>query len=361
MIEFGLHPNIYATGKHRGLRSMLEEMWVRSHHPGDGTLYILAGFANYNGGARFYRTFKEHTEKGGKIVAILGGSASQRTSSRQVVEALLDCGAQVHVTNRKSLVHAKCYGAKTKGGEKLVVTSGNFTGPGMAQNVEAALMLDSDVTASIGFSWDDLVSNMLHQSWVTHNPKTVDLKAPVWKLLYDETPGAVTIDRSDMMTMIVKLSHSDTARIMAKPRTKAARGTQYFWLSKDCFDFFPPLTLRNKRGYKGTLSALVSLNYVDLGRTETSRVTFEAENNFDFRLGTGLLRSTHLADRNDLACISRVGEDEYELRLVKKGSEHYDKLQGYAVSFIGHQGKQYGFIDNQEIEELLNIRVGTAN
>ena len=104
MIEFGLHPNVYATGRHRGLRSMLEEIWIRSHKPGEGTLYILAGFANYNGGARFYRAFKEHTEKGGEIVAILGGSTSQRTSSRQVVEALLDCGADVNITNRKSLM-----------------------------------------------------------------------------------------------------------------------------------------------------------------------------------------------------------------------------------------------------------------
>jgi len=58
MIEFGLHPNIYATGNHKGLRSMLEDVWIRSHKPGNGTLYILAGFANYNGGARFYKTFR---------------------------------------------------------------------------------------------------------------------------------------------------------------------------------------------------------------------------------------------------------------------------------------------------------------
>jgi hypothetical protein len=30
MIEFGLHPNIYATGKHKGLRSMLEDIWIRN-------------------------------------------------------------------------------------------------------------------------------------------------------------------------------------------------------------------------------------------------------------------------------------------------------------------------------------------
>ena len=359
MIEFGLHPNIYATGKHKGLRAMLEDIWVRSHHPGDGTFYILSGFANYNGGARFYRTFKEHTEKGGKIIAILGGSTAQRTSSRQVVEALLDCGAEVHVTNRKSLVHAKCYGAKTKEGEKLVVTSGNFTGPGMAQNVEAALLLGPDTTKGIGFSWDDLVSNMLHQNWITHEPKIVDLTGPVWGLLYDETPGAIVIDQSQMSTLIAKLGHADTARIMAQPGTNAAKGTQYFWLSKDCFDFFPPLTLRNKRGYKGTLSALVSLHYADLSKTDTQcRVTFEAENNLDFRLGTGFLRSTGLAKKNDLACISRISETEYELRIIKGNSKYYNGLLAYAVNFIGHQGKQYGFIENQRFEELTNVRLG---
>jgi hypothetical protein len=260
---------------------MLEEVWVSSHELGDGTFYILAGFANYNGGARFYRTFKQHTENGGRIVAILGGSSSQNTSSRQVADALLDCGAEVYVTNRKSLMHAKLYGLKTEVGEKLIVTSGNFTGPGMAQNVEAAVLLGDEITNGIGFSWDTLVTNMLHQSWITHRPTTITPNEPVWTLLYDETPGVLTIDQSEKSTLIVKLGHADTARIMAEPGTKAAMGTQYFWLSKDCFDFFPALTLRNQRGYKGTLSAKISLKYMDMGGATDNecRVTFEAENN----------------------------------------------------------------------------------
>jgi len=359
MIEFGLHPNIYATGKLRGLRSMLEEVWIRSHKPGNGTLYILAGFANYNGGARFYKTFKEHTEQGGKVVAFLGGSTSQRTTSRQVVEALLDCGAEVNITNRKSLMHAKCYGLKTNKGEKLIVTSGNFTGPGMAQNVEAALLLGTESTAQIGFSWNELVDGMLRQNWITHKPKVLDSKQPVWELLYDETPGVLVIDQSEKSTMIVKLGHADTARIIARPGTSASKGTQYFWLSKDCFDFFPPLTIRNQRGYKGTLSALVTLHYVDIGKTDDEcRVTFEAENNLDFRLGTGLLRNKKLAKKDDLACISRVGEAEYELRIVSKESKNYENLLAFAVNFIGHQGKQYGFIENQQFEDITNVRLG---
>jgi len=359
MIEFGLHPNIYATGNHKGLRSMLEDVWIRSHKPGNGTLYILAGFANYNGGARFYKTFKEHTEKGGKIVAFLGGSSSQRTTSRQVVEALLECGADVNITNRKSLMHAKCYGIKTDEGEKLIVSSGNFTGPGMAQNVEAALLLGTDVTAQMGFSWDELSNGMLRQNWITHKPKVLNPQQPAWGLLYDETPGAITIDQSEKSTMIIKLGHADTARIMARSGTLASKGTQYFWLSKDCFDFFPALTIRNNRGYKGTLSALITLHYIDLGKTDNNcRVTFEAENNLDFRLGTGFLRNKRLAKKDDLACISRVGEDEYELRIIQKDSRNYNSLLSYAISFIGHQGKQYGFIENEQFEEIANARLG---
>ena len=359
MIEFGLHPNIYATGNHKGLRSMLEEVWIRSHKPGNGTLFILAGFANYNGGARFYKAFKEHTEKGGKIIAFLGGSSSQRTSSRQVVEALLACGAEVNITNRKSLMHAKCYGIKTDDGEKLIVTSGNFTGPGMAQNVEAALLLGTETTAQMGFSWNELVSGMLRQNWITHQPKVLDVNQPAWALLYDETPGAIVIDQTEKLTMILKLSHSDTVRIMASPGTLASLGSQYFWLSTDSFDFFPPLTIRNMRGYKGTLSALVTLHYADIGKTDNNcRVTFEAENNLDFRLGTGKLRSKKLAKKDDLACISRVGEAEYELRIIRKSSKDYKKLLAFAVNFIGNQGKQYGFIENQQFEDITNTRLG---
>lgn len=358
-MEFSLHPNIYSTGTHRGLRSMLEDIWVRSHQPGDGTFYILAGFANFNGGARFYRTFKEHTENGGKIIAVLGGSTSQRTTSRQVVEALLDCGAEVNITNRKSLMHAKCYGLKSDNGERLIVTSGNFTGPGMAQNVEAALLLNSDATAKMGFSWDDLILELLRQRWSIYRPSAFDPKDPVWQLLYDETPGVVKIDQSDELTLIVKLGRSDTARIMALPDSSSSRGTQYFWLSKDSFDFFPPLTIRNNRGYKGTLSALITLHYIDLGKTDTDcRVTFEAENNLDFRLGTRLLKNTQLAARGDLACISRIGEAEYELRIIREGSPFYNSLLLHAVNFIGHKGKQFGYLGNREFEELINTRLG---
>ena len=47
---------------------MLEFAWVRERLPGDGTFYIISGFANYNGGVRFYEVIKHHVEKGGKCV-----------------------------------------------------------------------------------------------------------------------------------------------------------------------------------------------------------------------------------------------------------------------------------------------------
>ncbi|MEI6091997.1 MAG: hypothetical protein WCR42_16205 [bacterium] len=64
---------------------MLEQTWVRDQEPGDGTFYIVSGFSNYNGGVRFYETFKHHIDKGGQCIAFLGGSTSQNLSSQQVV------------------------------------------------------------------------------------------------------------------------------------------------------------------------------------------------------------------------------------------------------------------------------------
>ena len=54
MSEFALHPNVYATGDVPGLLRMLEHVWIRDHDLGSGTLYIVSGFGNYNGGVRFF-------------------------------------------------------------------------------------------------------------------------------------------------------------------------------------------------------------------------------------------------------------------------------------------------------------------
>jgi hypothetical protein len=285
--ELTLHPNVYATGPSKGLISILERVWVREHVPGDGSLYVVSGFANYNGGVRFFETFKRHVDSGGQLIAVFSGSTNSRLTSKQVVKEMLGCGAQVHVINRKRLLHAKCYGSRSSRGDALVVTSGNFTGPGMSQNVEMSVLLEPTSTASMRFSWDGLMESMLKQQWDFYQPTLSDLTSPAWSLLYDEQASDIVLDDSDEVTIVLRLSHADTARIQATPGTNEGKGTQYFWLSKDCYDFFPPLTIRNNRGHKATYSCLINMHYVDLGIVDTEcRVTFEAENNLDFRLGT---------------------------------------------------------------------------
>ncbi len=358
MNELTVHPNIYATGSSKGLISVLERVWLREHTMGDGTLYIVSGFANYNGGVRFFPIFRHHVEQGGKVMAIFSGSTRQNLTSKQVVRELLECGADVHIINRKRLMHAKSYGSRTRAGQMLVVTSGNFTGPGMSQNVEMALLLDRPTTHNLGFRWDKMVSSMLAQPWDLYRPSLTDMPASVWQLLYDEEAPTIVLDETDEVTMILRLGHADTARINAAPGTNEGKGTQYFWLSKDCYDFFPALTILNERGYKRTYSCLVRTKFVDLGQESEVRVTFEAENNLDFRLGTGPLRYTRLARPGDIAAISRVGESRYELRLYRQGARLYHALASYATHFIGHQGKKYGFISNQEFQDVMGSRIG---
>ena len=361
MNELTVHPNVYATGASGGLLSLLERVWIREHSMGDGTLYIVSGFANYNGGIRFFPFFRNHAERGGRIVAIFGGNSQQRLTSKQVVREMLECGAEVHVVNRKRLMHVKSYGSKSSGGETVVVTSGNFTGPGMSQNVEMSLLLDRPATREIGFSWDDFVSSMLSQRWQIHQPKLADADDalnPAWRLLYDEQLSTVPLEDEDEVTMILRLGHADTVRINAEPGSRASRGTQYFWLSKDCYDFFPALTVTNRRGYKRTYSRRIRMRYVDIGEDAEVTVAFEAENNLDFRLGTGRLRGTRLARRDDIAAISRVGDSDYQLRLYRQDSEIWRALDSYAIHFIGNRGKRYGFISNQEFETVAGVERG---
>lgn len=358
MNELTVHPNVYATGQSQGLIALLEQVWLRGHTPGDGVLYVISAFANYNGGVRFFPMFRDHVQKGGKIVAIFAGSASQRVTSRQVVQQMLDCGADVHIVNRKRLMHVKSYGSATSVGQMLVVTSGNFTGPGMAQNVEMAVLLDRLSTQDMGFSWSGLIANLLAQRWAIHRPTLREMDAPVWNLLYDEEASTVVLADTDRVTLVLRLGHTDTVRINATPGSSESKGSQYFWLSKDCYDFFPPLTILNRRGSKRTYSCEVNVFFVALARRSVVRVTFEAENNLDFRLGTGPLRGTRLAQPGDFTTISRVRETDYELRIYSRHGETARRLEEYAQHFIGHRGKKYGFVPNEEFEKAVGIRIG---
>ena len=110
------------------------------------------------------------------------------------------------------------------------------------------------------FSRTEFVKSISEQKWDIHQLSVADVvekKDPAWTLLYDEVHGTTKIDESQEVTMVITLSHSDTARIQAEPGSKAGLGTQYFWLSKGTFDFFPALTIKNTEVLK-TLS-LVSL------------------------------------------------------------------------------------------------------
>lgn len=358
MNELSVHPNIYATGRSRGLISMLERMWVQERPSEADTLYVMSCFGNYNGGVRFFPVFARHVKRGGRVVAVFGGNPSQRLTSRQLVEEMLNCGVDVHVVNRRRLMHLKSYGVSTTVGDMLVVTSGNFTGPGMAQNVEMSMLIDKSTTAEMGFTWKSFVTDLFNQDWQWHRPSIENRSAPVWDLLYDEAESKISLDVTDRVTMILVLGKADTARVNAAPGTSAALGTQYFWLSKDCYDFFPPLTLPNRRGVKRTFSALVDVVFVDLNRRqETIRVTFEAENNLDFRLGTGPLRHSRLVGPRDLAAISRVGDRKYELRLYRHRSEMGQVLDTYATNFVGHREKRYGFVSNAKFGTIIGEQI----
>jgi hypothetical protein len=354
--EFLLQPYIYSTNGKNTLLSLLEQHWIENVTPGNGTIYLVSGFGNYNGGVRFYDTFREHIALGGRIIAIFGGSTSQKLTSKELVEEMLGCGAEVIVLNRKRIMHAKCFGYKSMEDQSLVVTSGNFTGPGMSQNVEAALGITNQTLKKVGFDWEKLVDSFTRQTWDMYKPSLPVSDTPEWKLLYKEAYRSDTaIEDVESNTMLLLLGHADTARISAEPGSDAGKGSQYFWLSKDAFDFFPPLTVPNRRGVKPTYSAIIKVNYIDLGITDDdTRVTFEAGNNVDFRLGTGPLRYTRAVAPEDMVAISRRAFAEYDLKVIKKDSQLYNNLKRYLINYIGNRGKMYGYIPNDEYDKVVN-------
>lgn len=231
----------------------------------------------------------------------------------------------------------------------------------MSQNIEGSVFLDPATTKTMSFRWSDALDAVFRQRWHFYRPTLADRNAPAWKLLYDEMAGEISMDETEDVTLLLVLGHADTVRIQASPGTVEARGTQYFWLSKDCYDFFPPLIIPNERGTKRTYSCIITLEYPDLGITDHDcRVTFEAENNLDFRLGTGPLRHRKCASEGDIAAITRTGHDTYQLRLFNKASPAFEVLSPYAVTFIGHQGKRYGSIGNDEFAALIATPSGVV-
>ena len=359
-MDFTLQPNIYSTNSPAtpNLLALLETIWMtdlkKRHLLGTGTMYILSGFANFNGGVRFYNHIENHINNGGRCRIILGGSCRQKMSSQQVVRKLLDIGCEVGIINRKAIFHAKCYGYKCNEGSSLVVSSGNFTSRGLTQNIEASIHFGFSDMQIFNFEWDTLFNQVKAQKFEYYQA-TNQSDAPFWRLLFDERRGHVEEEDADtaFSTMLITLSASDTARVNAEQGSNEDKGTQYFWLSKDAYDFFPALDITNKRGYKKTYQTLINVDYKDLGIQKEERVTFEAENNVDFRLGTSKLRRTRIAQKGDIAALTRIGERDYEMRIFRQDSIEYNSLIPYAVTFIGNQGKKYGYIDNTSFYNVL--------
>jgi len=355
--EFLLQPNIYTTHGNNTLLDLLENHWIKDIELGKGTFYLVSGFGNYNGGVRFYDHFKEHVAKGGQVKSLFGGSTSQRLTSFQLAEALLEAGASVNLLNRKHLMHAKCYGYKYGDKQSLIVTSGNFTGPGMSQNIEVAISLSDDSVKNIGFDWDDFFAACIASTESIYTPLLPHDDAVDWKLLYNEIRGKTeTVHTGEDVTMLLLLGHADTARINADRGDKSGLGSQYFWLSKDALNFFPALTTLNTRGIKPTYSTNIEMNFIDINKKEDVRVTFEAGNNLDFRLGTGPLRYSRAASEFDIAAITRRKNASYDMRIIKKTDDKYAELSKYLVSHIGHNGKKYGYIDNVLYDGIINTR-----
>lgn len=73
----------------------------------------------------------------------------------------------------------------------------------------------------------------------------------------------------------------------------------------------------------------------------------------DVRLGTGRLRYSKIAQPGDLACITRTGVKEYQLRIIQQGSASYDLLKAKATTSIGHKGKKFGFLDNETFFQII--------
>ncbi|MBQ8968760.1 MAG: hypothetical protein IJ064_03375 [Bacteroidaceae bacterium] len=236
-MDFTLQPNIYSTARSMppNLLTLLEQVWINDLQEnglmGQGSMFILSGFSNFNGGVRFYNHIERHIQAGGRCQIILGGSSRQNMSSRQVVEKLLDIGCDVGIINRKAIFHAKCYGYKCDKGSSLIVSSGNFTSRGLTQNIEASLHLSFEDTKVCGFEWENMFQRIKAQKFEYYQASQ-KADAPFWKLLFNEEKGRVEEEESSegYSTLLITLSHSDTARIQALPGSNQAKGTQYIWL-----------------------------------------------------------------------------------------------------------------------------------
>jgi len=91
----------------------------------------------------------ELTSAGSRVHAYIG--IRNDITSRQGLQALMDCGAKVHYVDtgaRQVLFHPKVYFARNKDNAHMVIGSANLTPGGLNNNIEASIILDLDLTSS---------------------------------------------------------------------------------------------------------------------------------------------------------------------------------------------------------------------
>lgn len=351
--RFTLQPSIYNApdGSGSDLATLLESLWSRT--PPTSTIYVAAGFVDQNGVLPFVKTFKKHVELGGRVRCFFGGSAGQNMAGRQAVQELLSSGAEVSLLNRKKIFHVKMYGTLSDTQQELILSSGNLTGNGIALNVESSVVIGPMYLSAAGFSWQTW-EQRVRSSFEWHPLSLRDPDNPGWRLTYDETHGRIggqDEDGSDDISeaLVFTLSPIDVARVL----TRNYPGTQYFWLSRYTAGYFPPLLPRSRPSAKKTFSTDVTVDFIDVRKKEQVSVTFEAYNNLDFRLGTGPLKGTGVANAGDVAVLDRVGEREYRLRVMNQHSVKARRLLPYLINFVGHKGKRYGFVPRKMVAGLF--------
>lgn len=355
---FTVHPDVYSTfQEHRDLASILEQLWSRLSP--NSTIFIASGFANQSGVLTIAKKLDQHTDSGGDVRCYLAGSPHQALASEQAVKELLRSGATVRLLNRKKIFHSKLYGIVEEAGDSLVITSGNLTGNGLSLNVEASLVAGPDFTDSIDFSWFHWERCLIDEfNWHEPLPETInDDTDPAWQLTYDEQrtpqvrpPGDEEAEGQRDEVLALTLVHTDIARIQDPDYP----GTPYFWLSRYHATYFPPLQDRTRPDATTTFSTDISVEFIDVGETRDDiSVTFEAYNNLDFRLLVSPLRATGLADEGDIAVIARETDTDYKLKIIRQGSQAGHRIRPYLIHEIGNQGKRYGWVPRNEIDDEL--------
>ena len=63
-----------------------------------------------------------------------------------------------------------------------------------------------------------------------------------------------------------------------------------------------------------------------------------------------------MVKKGDIAEISRRANAIYDLKILKQGSNEFNQLKKYLIHYIGHRGKQFGYIQNTIFDEMLTNR-----